>query len=119
MGTGTNEKRTAAQKKRAADKTFDLEKAKSISIKPGSKKTYGVDVKTIWDKDRDRPLVSSEIKENGDQFIETSDTGLQEKLEKMGYKDKKMVKVMHDYTRNNPGIKSHQDVEETIAGKRD
>ena len=103
----------------AKSKPVDLEKMQSINMRSGKKKTYGCDVRTVWDKERDRPLVSSEVDEKGNQFIETGDVALQEKLEKLGYKDKEIVKVMHDYTRNNPGIKSHQEVEETIAGKRD
>jgi len=76
-------------------KSFDLEKAQSIGIKAGSSKTYKMDVKTVWDKDKDRALVSSEVNDKGEQFVKTSDTALQQKLEGLGYQADKMVKVMH------------------------
>lgn len=82
--------KTTAQK----DKEF-MDKAKTISVKPGSKKKYLMDVKTIWDKEHDKPLVTADRDESGCRVVETNDTKLQGKLEKMGYTPNVEVRKMH------------------------
>ena len=102
-------------KKKVESKPVDLEKLQSIGVQTAKVKKYGVDVRTVWDKERDHALVTSEVGDDGKQFIETRNPTIQEKLEKMGYKDGERVLKMHDPNRNNRGIVSEAKAQKNLA----
>ena len=84
----------------------DMVKAKQAPGQMGTKKRYPVDHKIIWDgslgsidrKTRKRTggvLVEAEGNRGCRKVVETSDSVLQEKLEKRGYVAEQDNKVMH------------------------
>ena len=83
--------------------------APSVTVK---KKKYLVDHKTVWDKERNRALITAEGVEGGRRVIETTDKRTQEKLEELGYKPNQENKLMHSPGQaRNPGIKSADQVQ--------
>jgi len=94
-------------------KPIDLEKYQSIAVKTGSTKTYKMDHKIIWDKDKDRVLVEAEANDLGQRFVKTNDTNLQSKLEALGYKDGEKIRKIHKKGKN-PGITSAAKVQELL-----